>query len=225
ANAISASEFEKAQLQYEVSLNNLEIQRQSFKETEALLQLNLENAEQQLKLQQETSNDYFLDASNSGQVLNVYNELGDFVNLGQPLAKVGGTNYIIQLYVAEEDIKHIQKNQKVLVTLNTDPNQTHAAFVERILPAFSAENQSFIIEARFTDPANYIYPGTQLQANIIIQEVENTLVIPSPYLVEENEVLLRSGERVPVQTGIKTLEWVEILSGLDTSDQLMLAEN
>ncbi len=224
ANAVSTSELEKMKLQYELSQNNLKIQEQSYNETNAILQLNLENTKQQLKLQEETSSDFVINASTSGQVLNVYNEIGDFVNLGQPIAKVGGDSYIIQLYVAEEDIKLIQKDQRVLVALNTDSDQTHAAFITKILPAFSVEEQSFIVEARFVDQVEYVYPGTQLQANIIIQEVEDALVIPATYLTENDQVQLRSGEKVSVQTGIKTLEWVEILSGLEASDQLTLAK-
>ncbi len=224
AKAVSTSELEQRKLQYELSLNNLKIQEQSYNETNAILQLNLENTKQQLKLQEETSSDFVMNASSSGQVLDVYNEIGDFVNLGQPISKIGGSNYIIELYVAEEDIKFIQEDQRVLVALNTDSEQTHTAVITKILPAFSQEEQSFIVEATFVNQPDYIYPGTQLQANIIIQEVENALVIPSTHLVGNDQVQLRSGEMVSVQTGIKTLEWIEILSGLETTDQLILAE-
>ncbi|RNC83772.1 MAG: HlyD family efflux transporter periplasmic adaptor subunit [Balneola sp.] len=224
ANAISTSELEKMKLQYELSQNNLKIQEQSYSETDAILQLNLENTKQQLKLQEETSSDYVLHASTSGQVLDMYNEIGELINLGQPIAKIGGANYIIQLYVAEEDIKLVQENQKVLVALNTDSDQTHSAIISKILPAFSVDEQSFIVEAQFVDQLDYIYPGTQLQANIIIREAEDALVIPAAYLIENNQVQLKSGEMVSIRTGIKTLEWVEVLSGLETSDQLTLAE-
>lgn len=225
ANAVSATEFEKIELQHTLSKQNLEILRETYVETESTLQLNLKNAKNQLKLQQETSSDYIIEASSSGQVLHLYNEMGDFVNMGQPIAKIGGDELILQLFVAEEDIQYIRENQKVFVNLNTNSDVTYLAMVSKILPAFSQENQSFEVEAEFIDQIDQLYPGSQLQANIIIQEIYDALVIPSPFLVDDNEVMLRSGERVQVQTGVKTLQWVEIIGGIDTSDELILAQN
>lgn len=224
-NAVSQSEFEKIQLQRELSVQNLEILKKTYEETDAALQLNLKNAKNQLELQQETTNDFIISATQKGRILELYTEMGDFVNMGQPIAKIGGDNLILELFVAEEDIQFIRKNQKVFVNLNTNSDLTYIAMVSKILPSFSQENQSFIVEAEFLDEIDLLYPGTQLQANIIIQEIYDALVIPSPFLVDENEVILKSGERIQVQTGIKTLQWVEILNGIDTSDELILAQN
>ena len=223
-NAVSQSEFEKVKLQHELAKQNLEILRETYEETNSLLQLNLRNAKNQLDLQQETSNDYIIKATQSGRLLDLYHEMGDFVNMGQPIAKIGGENLILELFVAEEDILNIKENQKVFVNLNTNSDIVYLAKVSKILPAFSQENQSFIVEAEFLEDIDQLYPGTQLQANIIIQEIYDALVIPSPFLVGENEVVLKSGERIRVQTGVKTLQWVEILDGIDTSDQLILAQ-
>ena len=65
--------------------------------------------------------------------------------------------------------------------------------------------------------------GTQLQANFIIGEKKNVWVIPTIYLTEGDSVLLtNSHKKVGVKTGIKTLEWVEILSGITGEDVLDL---
>lgn len=224
-NAVSEADFEKVQLQHDLSAQNLEILRATYEEIHSALQLNLNNAKNQLELQMETSQDYIIKASQSGRILDLYHEMGDFVSMGQPIAKIGGNNLFIELFVADEDIRHIKENQKVFVNLNTDPEVIYLAMVNKILPAFSQENQSFVVEAEFIEEVDQLYQGTQLQANIIIQEINDALVIPSPFLVDDNEVILKSGERIRVQTGVKTLQWVEILDGIDSSDQLILAKN
>jgi multidrug efflux pump subunit AcrA (membrane-fusion protein) len=223
--AVSEADFEKIQLQHDLSTQNLEILKETYEETNSSLQLNLVNAKNQLDLQQETNNDYIINATQSGRLLDLYHEMGDFVNMGQPIAKIGGENLILELFVAEEDILNIRKNQKVFVSLNTNSEVVYIAMVNKIMPSFSQENQSFIIEAEFLEEVDQLYPGTQLQANIIIQEIYDALVIPSTFLVDDNEVILKSGGRIQVQTGIKTLQWVEILDGIDTSDQLIVAQN
>jgi HlyD family secretion protein len=66
--------------------------------------------------------------------------------------------------------------------------------------------------------------NTQLQANIIIANKENALVIPAEYLSDNNEVTLSDNSVVAVDVGIKTSKWVEILSGVNESNSLQIAE-
>ena len=64
--------------------------------------------------------------------------------------------------------------------------------------------------------------GTQLQSNILIGENKHALVIPSSCLLPGDSVMLAvDHRRIPVSTGIKTLEWVQILGGLDASQSIL----
>ena len=65
-----------------------------------------------------------------------------------------------------------------------------------------------------------LYHNTQLQANIIIGEREDTLVIPSAYLVHGDSVKLKNGSVRSVQVGIRNEQWVEIVAGVNDSDVL-----
>ena len=80
-----------------------------------------------------------------------------------------------------------------------------------------------LVEANFVDMPEALKDGTQLQANFIIGEKKNVWVIPTIYLSEGDSVLLtNSHKKVGVKTGIKTLEWVEILRGITGNDVLDL---
>ena len=187
------------------------------------LQLNLENAESQLKIQKDYYSDYFLKATNSGKVLNVFKEQGELAKRGESLAKIGSGKIVAKLFIAEEDINYIRVGQKTKIALNTDKNNPVDAIISKIYPSFDFAEQSFILEADFLHE-NDVFANTQLQANIIIAEKEDVLVIPANYLSEDNKVTLSDNSIVSVVTGIKSGNWIEIISGIDDTNSLKAAE-
>lgn len=220
--AVSQLEYEKAQLQHESSQKNVEILEKSLADLQHALELNLLNAKKQRDIQRENSHDYVLSAATNGQVLNVFKEQGELVRRGESIAQIGGGETLIKLFIAENDINTIVLGQKAVISLNTNPERTYKANISKIYPAFNEQEQSFIVEAQFSDDLQTLFPGTQLQANIIIQQKEDVLVIPLVYLMEGDTVLSRTGNKIPVKTGIKNTEWVEIMAGIDTTNTIML---
>jgi multidrug efflux pump subunit AcrA (membrane-fusion protein) len=85
-------------------------------------------------------------------------------------------------------------------------------------------SKTFTIEARFTVVPEVLYPNLSLEANIILSEKKNVLVIPRNYLIDNQYVLKASGEKVKVKIGLMDFEKVEILSGIKANDQLILPE-
>ena len=220
--AVSQLDYEKAQLEHESSQKNVEILEKSLADLQYAFELNLLNVKKKLDIQRESSHDYVLSASTNGQVLNVFKRQGELVRRGETIAQIGGGETLIKLYIAEEDIDDIALGQETVISLNTHPERTYKANISKIYPAFDEQEQSFIVEAQFSDDLKTLFPGTQLQANIIIQQKEDVLVIPFVYLMEGDTVLSRTGNRIPVKTGIKNTEWVEILGGIDTTNTIML---
>jgi len=219
-NAVSKLEFEKSKLQYEASVSELNVLEKSLEDLENSLQLNLENAESQLKIQKDYYNDYFIKSKKNGLVLNIYKEQGELAKRGESLAKIGSGKIIAKLFIAEEDINHVKVGLKAKIALNTDKNNPVDAVITKIYPSFDVVEQSFILEAEFQKEDTHLLSNTQLQANIIIAEKENALVIPA-YLLEENDqVRLRDNTLLTVETGIKSGQWVEIIGGLDENHSL-----
>jgi len=223
-NAVSELDFEKAKLQYESSLSELEVSEKNLEDLKNSLQLNLKNAESQLKIQKDYYGDYFIKANKKGIILNVFKHQGELAKKGESLAKIGSGKTITKLFIAEEDIKNITIGQKTIISLNTDKNNPVDAIISKIYPAFDVSEQSFILEADFVKKDERILANSQLQANIIIAEKENALVIPAQYLRKGNKVLLSDNSEVSVAIGIKTSNWVEILSGIDESNSLKNVE-
>jgi HlyD family secretion protein len=66
-----------------------------------------------------------------------------------------------------------------------------------------------------------IYSGMSVEANIIIAEKKNALVIPREFLVEGKKVKLKStGELITVRKGAEDLQFVEVLDGIDEHTEI-----
>jgi membrane fusion protein, macrolide-specific efflux system len=214
--AVSQQELERAKVQYENSSRQVEILQKSLSDLVEKLRLNLKNAESQLNIQKENNSDYYLTSFINGRVLEVYKNQGDLVRRGETIAKIGGGKPLVKLFVAEEDIDKIKEGQLTTISLNTRKDALLDARISKIYPAFDEQQQSFICEAAFVD-APRLYVNTQLQANIIIDQKENAMVIPSNYLIPGDSIIYKNGEKAAVKVGIRNSDWVEIISGLDES--------
>lgn len=222
SNAISRVDYDRAGVQYENSRRHFDIQRKALADLEKSLKLNLQNAKNQLKIQEESQTDCLITSSINGQVLTVSKKQGELVRKGETMAKIGGGETVIKLDIAEEDIRKIRLGQKAVISLNTDKDHLYAAAITKIYPAFDEKEQSFLAEATFRSDPGAVYAGTQLQANIIVDEKQDALIIPGDYLQNGDSVLLASGKKVAVKVGIKNNEWAEIVSGLQTTDKIKL---
>lgn len=221
--AASKTDFENARLQYQTSAANLAVLQKNLADLQRTLRLNVENARSQLQIQQQTNNYYNLSSTANGIVLAVNKKAGDYVRKGDAIAQIGAGHPVIKILIAEDDVQRVKEGQQTLVSLNSQKDKIYKAAITKIYPAFNTSEQAFTAEAQFDEQPAQLINGTQLQVNIIVQDKKNALVIPSYFLQSGDSVWLKNKKgKVPVTTGIRTLEWTEITGGLQESDVLVL---
>src|SRR5690606_31255997 len=98
--------------------------------------------------------------------------------------------------------------QKVLVNMDSYKGQVFEAEVSAVIPFMREASKTFTVEAVFTKAPPKLYPNLSLEANIIIQEKQNVLTIPSTYLIQNKYVLTAKKETLEVKTGVRSLEFV-----------------
>ena len=217
----SKSTFEQMELSFQLSQQQLATLENRYSRTKKELENQLKLANNQVASNAESKEDFVVRSKLDGRVFEVFKEIGEAVTVQEPLAIIGSANqFILELQVDEVDIAKIYLNQKVLVTLEAFQDQVFEAKISRIYPNMNTRSQTFRVEAIFNDPPKPLYPGLSAEANIILAEKEVTLVIPSDYLTNENQVLTENGS-IEVTTGLRSMDKVEILSGIDTSTQLI----
>ncbi|NOQ74258.1 MAG: HlyD family efflux transporter periplasmic adaptor subunit [Crocinitomix sp.] len=220
-----------SQLEYENILLNLENSKTNLNVLKENYNLLKQQAEQQLIIQKSQKDATIVNKKNNeiraiigGKVYSKKKELGDYVRKGDVIAEIGSPdNLFVLLNIDENNIAKIQLKQEVIIELNTEKDKKYSGIVSEIYPAFDDKSQSFYCKVEFTEPLNFKISGTQLQANIIIQNRENVLVIPREYLSYGNIVILKGGEKIKVETGFISSEWVEIIGGID-ENTIIIAE-
>lgn len=216
--SVSKLDYEKIALQYISSQNSLKSLQETYEDLKSDLAYQAKRSQIQLKTQKDLLNDYQIQTPQEGKIINVYKKQGELIRKGEVVAQVARGNFMVKLYIAEDDIVKIKPGQTVHVNLNTYPDHVFEAYVSKIYPGFNQPEQSYIVEAEFFNYPEKMFNGTQLQANIEIVKRENVMVVPTPFIKNNQFVMLEDGEKKPVQIGAKTKEWTEIISGITTND-------
>ena len=220
-SAISKADFEKAELAYKASKNNYLSLVNRYSNTKEQLQTELKNAQKQLELSNYNQNEFTIKSFIDGTVYALFKQPGEMVLQQEPIALIGNSkNFLVELVVDELDINKVVVNQKVLISLDTYGEQIFEAKIVKIYPLLDAKTQTFKVDVAFTNPPQRLYPGLTAEANIIISEKQNSLVIPKSYLVNPDTLITEKG-KIKISKGIENLEFVEILSGVDSTTVLL----
>ena len=228
ANAISQSQFDQASLTFEIAKNDLQSARQSLLKVKDQLQVDLKNSQSNLSSSGLDLNNYLVRSRMDGMVYETYKELGEAVRKNDLVALVGETKKILQLAVDQQDINKVKSGQEVVVKMDLTGSKIYHAHITKIYPAMNQNDQSFKVEAVFNDSTDFAFVHASVEANIIIDEKKNTLVIPLNALHGGIEVEIKNdgkNKMVKVQRGIANLEEVEITSGIDEQTEIIVAGN
>ncbi len=227
-NAISRSEWEKAQLQFESSRNELRSMEEQLRNLRSAASVEYTQALNQYEAMRSSNREGQIRSFLDGVVFEVYKQTGERVSPNEPIALVGQSDaWKARLSIDERDFDKIRTGQKLYVSFDAFPGKTYEARISRRYPKLNRAEQSFYADAVFTDSLPGRIYGLNLEANILLREKQEALTIPREFLLPGDSVLVyRKGKpvRTAVKTGIRDLEYVEILQGLTEADSLTLKE-
>ena len=226
-NSVARVDYEKAQLAYNTSQKNLEAASESYKQLQLEAEQQLINSRVNYEVSSESLRHVEIRAVVEGKVYEKYKEVGDYVARGNVIATIGHpTDIYAEVNIDESTIEKVRVGQEAVVQLNTSPDEKLIAVVREISPTFNEASQSFTSKLAFSEPLSFQIIGTQLQSNIIVEQVDNALVIPRKYLDYNGNVQLKqSKEKVPVKTKTISNEWVHVIEGIDENTELTVAVN
>ena len=223
SQSIAKVEYENMQLAAENSLSQLNALKKQYQQVLQQSKQNYINTENQLKNNQVVLGYNKLVVPQKGTIIKKLKFSGDYVKKGDVIAVIADENKVEGvLNVDENSIGKVKIGQTVFVQLNTNKNEVYNAKISEILAAFDEQTQSFICKVIFDKPLNTSLYGTQLEANILVGEKKNALLIPRNFLGFGNKVMIKGkDEAVIVKTGIVSTEYVEILDGISKEDVLL----
>lgn len=223
SQSIAKVEYENMQLAAENALSQLNALKKQYQQVLQQSKQSYINTENQLKNNQVVLGYNKLVVPQKGTIIKKLKFSGDYVKKGDVIAVIADENKVEGvLNVDENSIGKVKIGQTVFVQLNTNKNEVYNAKISEILAAFDEQTQSFICKVIFDKPLNTSLYGTQLEANILVGEKKNALLIPRNFLGFGNKVMVKGkDEAVIVKTGIVSTEYVEILDGITKEDVLL----
>lgn len=182
-------------------------------------------AQNNFLISNKTTSDYLVKSKIKGKVYQLNIVSGEIVTPQTPIAIIGDDeNYLLEMQVDEYDIVSIEKGMTVMVVLNSYRDSVFDAVVTKINPIMNLQSKTFTIEAKFVRPPKVLYPNISLEANILINTKKDALLIPRKYLLNDSIVITANDEQRIVRTGAKDYQMIEILSGIDVNEALILPE-
>lgn len=217
----SRNELEQRELLMLSSKTALESATESYTAVLKQLAYNEKQSENNLLISRSAEEDYIISSEIDGKIYSVTKVEGEAVTPTIPLAVVGDAKYFyIELQVDENDIRRIDSGQTAIIAMDSYPGRTFKARIRKINPIMDVRTHTFMVEADFIKQPDKLFPFLTAEANIIIEEKKNALVIPRSYVINDSIVRLKSGKR-KISTGLKDYEKVEVLSGLQQSDVII----
>lgn len=211
----------------ELAANNSLSQLNALKKQEQQI---LQQAKQQhISTQNQLQNNQVAQSYNQiivpeiGRVIKKLKTNGDYVRKGDVIAVIADDSKVeAVLNIDENSIGKVKIGQTVFVRLNIDKDKIYNGKISEILAAFDEQSQSFVCKTIFDDSLSTTLFGTQLEANILIGEKKNALLIPRNYVGFGNKVNVKGKEKnVIIKSGIVSTEYIEVLEGLTKDDVLL----
>lgn len=214
-------DYDQLELKFRNSKTQLTLLEKKLEQTKTTLKNNFRKAKNRIDTEKNQLADLQIRSKMDGKVYSVTKEEGDFVNSQEKISEIGSYNqFKIEMNIDEVDITKIELGDSVLIILDAYPSEVFIAKVSKIFSKKNDLTQTFKVESTFQKSPPKLYYGLSGEANILVSKRENTLIIPTEYLLPNNKVLTTKGEKI-VRTGIKNLEFTEILSGIDSTSILI----
>jgi RND family efflux transporter, MFP subunit len=134
----------------------------------------------------------------------------------------------MEINLPESAIAYVKANQPVHITHTSIPEDTIMAIISEMSPAISTETRTFKSKVLIDNKELKIRPGMFVKADIVVDQAENTIVIPKDvitsnrnrkhvYVVERNTAVMRQ-----ITTGLEDETNVQVIDGLFENDNLVI---
>lgn len=226
AQAVTKGQFDQIALAYDISSNDLKSLNENFRRTKDQLQVEMKNAQSVVAASNLDFGNYSIRSVMDGMVYETYKDLGEAVRRTELVAIVGEKGAkLLELSVDQQDIDKVKIGQEVIVKMDVSGSKTYSAKVSKIYPNMNQQDQSFKVEAEFSENYEMNFVHTSVEANIIIAHKDNALIIPKNVIQANDEVEIKSlgmNTKVKIKRGLENLEYVEVVEGIKAEDEVVI---
>ena len=229
-NVQEGDDVTKGDILIELSGDDLTESIQSASET-------LRSAEISMQNQQDTMSNYIITSPISGTIIEKDAQQGEALTSGSTLCVIYDLNYLeMVINVDELQISSLSVGQKVQLTADAVTDKTYVGTVTRVSMKGSSSGgtTTYPITIRI-DETDGLRPGMNANAEIVVAEARNALVVPNAAVIRGGYVLVTKKSPsaanavedmdapegyvyVKVETGVSDDSYTQIKSGLQEDD-------
>ena len=220
---IPNAEFDTVDSDYKVALSRYQDAIEEIRNRQGLLA----QRRSELALAKQQLADTIVYAPLDGVVLTKKASAGEYLAAGAPVVEIVRINPLrLRVEVPEREAHNIRNGQSVRVSVEGDPD-SYLGYIKRLSPTIGEQNRVLAVEA---DVANNgrLRPGAFVKAEIITNQSATAVTVPVNAIVTfagiEKVIVVENGKAVekPVTTGRRGSDWVEIKSGVNVGDTVVV---
>ena len=208
--------------------------------------ISLENAQLSLKSAQEKLEDYTITSTINGEVIEKNLDVGDNINgmsssgttVTYPAVIYDRSQLTFEMDIDEQDISQIKVGQKVEITADALDGQSFTGVVDKINinGTTASGHTSYPVTVLVDGSPEELYPGMNVSAKIIVEEVGSVLTLPVEAVERGDTVLvategcldekgnvvdISAAEKRQVTLGRNDDNYIEIVDGLEEGDVVL----
>ncbi|MDQ8205177.1 efflux RND transporter periplasmic adaptor subunit [Pelagicoccus sp. SDUM812003] len=189
-------------------------------------EVRLAQLENELKLLERNREKMFIRAPIDGVISEVYAFRGDLLRGGEQIARLISLDRIVEVRVSEENFAGVEVGQIARVKFLGYSDQTFDGTVSKTLPVADPETQRYTVHLDLDIDRERLFPGLTGEATITLDEREDALIIPGSAILGDRVFLVEDGvvEMREIEKGFGSMTNVEIRSGLEAGDQVIVEE-
>jgi len=154
---------------------------------------------------------------------------GKQVRVNDPVFRITDTTVLVaHLKIPQTELVKFSAGHGLILSVDAMPEVMFAAEIARISPTIDTRNGTFRATAYIDNGENELAPGMFARFDIAYEKHENALIIPTAALMREDNITIvyvvsdGAATRRTVKTGIESDGVVEVLSGLDASETVVV---
>ena len=199
----------------------------------------LRSAEISMQNQQDTMSNYIITSPISGTIIEKDAKVGDAVKSGDTLCVIYDLSYLeMVINVDELQISSLSVGQKVQITADAVQDKNYVGTVTRVSMkgASNGGTTTYPVTIRI-DETDGLRPGMNANAEIVVAEANNALVVPNAAVIRGGYVLVTQDSPsaskadttmeapegfvyVAVKTGVSDDDYTQIVSGIQEGDTI-----
>lgn len=164
----------------------------------------------------------------AGRVTRRMADVGQNVTAGTHLFTVVDADPLLaRIYLPEREVARLAPNQEVRIQSDADPTIEMAGSVHLIAPVVDTRTGTIKVTCKLDGETGKLRPGSFVRVKVETGIHDDVAAIPKRALVPEGADMYvfraeaDSVVKTPIQTGLSSDEWVEVLEGLEVGDRVV----